>query len=91
MDSSRPLDILVEDVAREGRALTNFLASNSYYQPSFLPGGFKDYPELPEDIRQSRVRLREAAKAVYDLASGPTEYVKSLSDSVWLPCDEEHD
>ena len=82
MDDSRTLDVLVEEVTKEGRALSNFLASNSYYQPSFHPSGLKEYPELPEEIQQSRTRLREAAKSVYDLASGPTEFIKSLSDSV---------
>jgi hypothetical protein len=91
MDTSHTLDVLVEEVAREGRALSHFLASNSYYQPSFPPRGFKEYPELPEEIQQSRTRLREAAKAVHDLALGPTEYIRSLSGSVSLHSIQDND
>ena len=82
MTEVRTLDLLLEDVAKEGRNLTNYFHSNSFYQPCFRPGGLGEYPELPEDIQESRRKLREAAKAVHDLATGPSEYVRQLCWSV---------
>lgn len=75
MTETRALDELLADVTKEGQTLTDFLSSNSYYQPSFA-GGFKEYPELPEDVDRARNRLRAAAKAVHDLAAGPKEYLR---------------
>ena len=82
MTDSRTLDLLLEDVAREGRALTNYLHSNSFYQPCFRPGGLGEYPELPYEVQESRRKLQEAAKAVHDLAAGPAGYMSSLGWSV---------
>ena len=80
---SRPLDVLLEEVAKEGRALSSFLDAQSYYQPSFRPGGLGEYPpDLPDDIQASRRKLRDAAKAVYQLAAGPAEHVLELASSV---------
>lgn len=76
MAETRALDELLADVAKEGKALTEYLSSNSYYQPSFSGTGFKEYPELPEDIEQARNRLRLAANAVHDLAAGPKDYLR---------------
>ena len=79
----RTLDFLLEEVAKEGRALSHYLNAQSYYQPTFRPGGMGQYPpDLPEDIQESRQKLRGAAKLVYQLASGPDEYIKSLVSSV---------
>ena len=82
MAETRSLDELVEEVAKEGRAVSNFFNANSYYQPSFTPGGFREYPELPNDVQESRRKLREAAKAVHDLAAGPADYLKWQAWSV---------
>ena len=82
MAEERALDALIDEVVREGRAVTSFFNENSYYQPSFQVGAFKEYPELPDEIQESRTKLREAAKAVHDLAAGPTEYIKWQSWSV---------
>jgi hypothetical protein len=80
---SRTLDFLLEEVAKEGRTLSHFLNAQSYYQPSFRPGGLGQYPsDLPDDIQGSRSKLRQAAKAVYQLASGPHEYIMTLVSSV---------
>ena len=79
------LEALAEEVGREARSLTSFLKDNSYYVPSFDQAGWKEYPELPPHVQDSRRRLQEAAKAVHDLAAGPTEYLKALSWSVSIP------
>lgn len=78
MPQIRNLESLVEDVAREAHTLNEFLTSNAFYTPSFSQG-WNRYPELPEDVEQSRRRLAEAAAAVHDLAVGPVEHVKSLA------------
>jgi coenzyme F420-reducing hydrogenase alpha subunit len=77
------LDLLLEEVSREGQKVSSFLNAQSYYQPSFRPGGLGEYPsDLPDDIQQARQHLRNAAKAVYQLAAGPAEYVKELASNV---------
>lgn len=77
MSETRALDELLADVTKDGKVLTDFLSSNSYYQPSFSGTGFKGYPELPEDVNNARNRLHAAAKAVSDLAAGPKDYLRS--------------
>lgn len=76
MTDTRALDELLNDVAKEGKTLTDFLSSNSYYQPSFAGTSFKEYPDLPEDVDAARNRLRTAAKTVHDLAAGPKDYLR---------------
>lgn len=81
MTETRALDELLAAVAKEGKTLTDFLSSNSYYQPSFAGAGFKEYPDLPSDVDKARQRLREAAKAVHDLAAGPKDYLRRHTTS----------
>jgi hypothetical protein len=77
------LDVLLDRVAKEGRMVSAFLSDQSYYQPSFRAGGLAEYPtDLPEDVQESRRKLRDAAKAVYQLATGPSEYIAELASSV---------
>jgi hypothetical protein len=85
MTEARPLDFLLSDISKHGQAFTEYLSSNSYYQPSFRPGGLTNFQELPNEVQLSRKRLAEAAKAVYELATTPAEYIRSLSSSVSLP------
>jgi hypothetical protein len=82
MADERSLDALLDEVRQEGQKFTDFLTSNSYYQPSFKHGGFTKYEELTEDVQQSRKKLAEAAKALYQLATEPSDYVRSLGSSV---------
>jgi hypothetical protein len=82
MADERSLDALLDEVRQEGQTFTDFLTSNSYYQPSFKHGGFTKYEELPEDVQRSRRKLAEAAKALYQLATEPADYVRSLGSSV---------
>ena len=86
MSELRALDELLADVAKQGQILTEFLNSNSYYQPTFTSAGtgsgFKDYPELPENVAKARLQLQDAAKAVSDLAAGPKAFVRQHSFSV---------
>ena len=78
------LEEALAEVAKQGAALTSYLNENSYYQPSFEQGGFKEFPELPEEHETSRRRLLDAAKAVAALAYGPDQYVKDLAWSVGI-------
>ena len=82
MADIRNLEEALDEVAKQGAKLTSYLSENSYYQPSFEQGGFKEYPELPEEHETSRRRLLDAAKAVAALAYGPDQYVKDLAWSV---------
>lgn len=82
MAENESLESLAEEVAREVQILSSYLKAHSDYKPSFSQGRSNDFPKLREDIQESRRRLREAAKALHDLATGPAEHVKWLSWSV---------
>jgi len=84
MPELRALDELLADVAKQGQILTDFLNSNSYYQPTFASSGsgFREYPELSEDVDKARLQLQDAAKAVSDLAAGPKAFVRQHTSSV---------
>lgn len=75
----RTLESWAETVSQEAKSLTSFLVSNSYYEPSFEQAGWQDYPELSAQAQMSRRKLMEAAKAVYDLAAGPKDYMKMFA------------
>lgn len=76
------LDLLLAEVAKEGNALSTYLNDQSYYQPGFRSGLAQYPPDLPEYIQASRLKLQNAAKALYQLASGPAEHITNLASSV---------
>ena len=70
---------LVEEVQREAKIITDFCNTNGVSSPSLS----RDWPDdLPENIQASRMKLREAANAVHDIAVGPFNHLFSLACSV---------
>ena len=68
-----------EEVCREAKVIADFYAANASPSPSLS----QDWPEnLPENIQASRMKLREAAKAVNDIAVGPFDHLFGLAWSV---------
>lgn len=83
MSSASPIEDLAEQVAVATKTLSEFLRSNGHGQPSFdreapsttLP------PAAPKEILVARQNLTEAALKLYQLATGPSEYLPRLA--VW--------
>lgn len=84
MSSASPIEDLAEQVAVATKTLSEFLRSNGHGQPSFdreapsttLP------PAAPKEILVARQNLTEAALKLYQLATGPSEYLPRLA--VWV-------
>lgn len=71
---------LAEDVEREVKAITQFCNASGLASPSLS----LDWPDdLPENIQASRMKLREAANAIHDIAVGPFNHLFSLA---WGVC-----
>lgn len=67
---------LADVVQREATAIADLCAANE----SPLPSLTQDWPDsLPENIQVSRMKLREAAKALYDISVGPFDHLFSIA------------
>lgn len=74
---------LADDIQREVKAITDFCNTNDLTSPSLS----QDWPDdnLPGSIQTSRMKLREAANAMHDIAVGPFDHLFSLAWSVSFP------
>lgn len=73
---------LARSIQHDAKAIAEFCDANG----SPLPSLSQDFPDnLPENIQESRMKLREAAKAMNDIAAGPFDHLFSIAWSVRLP------
>ena len=76
VEEKQSLVALAEDIQREAKAITDFCATIYASSPSLS----QDWPnDLPAKLQASRMKLREAAKAVYDIAVGPFDHLFSIA------------
>ncbi|KAI1378721.1 O-methyltransferase-domain-containing protein [Hypoxylon crocopeplum] len=76
---NKSLLALAEEVQREVKAISDFTVANGSPPPSLS----QDWPnELPGEIEVSRMKLREAAKALHDIAVGPFDHLFSTAWSL---------
>ena len=81
---STDLSVLVDVVQREAKSIADF-CNASASPPLSLSQAWPD--DIPENIQDSRMKLREATKAIYDIATGPHDHLFSIAWSVsTLPC-----
>jgi hypothetical protein len=74
--STPSLTELAADVAKHAKILQDYIDANNLPQPAFDKDAPLDFP-VPNGIpeQDSRIALLEAAKALHDLAVGPTSLV----------------
>ncbi|KAJ3493728.1 hypothetical protein NLG97_g4547 [Lecanicillium saksenae] len=73
---SQDLASFVEQIQHETKTIVNFCNENTLPLMSFS----QDFPvDLAEPIQASRARLREAARAVYDITTGPFDHLFSIA------------
>lgn len=79
--SHQSLLALAKQVQREATAITTLCAAHDSSPPSLS----QDWPDdLTEEMQASREKLREAAKALYDVAVGPFDHLFMTAWSVRL-------
>jgi hypothetical protein len=71
-----PLVVLAEEITSYARILSNFYTSNAIPQPCFDLDGPDDYSNhLPDNIQETRAKLRSATADMEILAAGPKENI----------------
>lgn len=84
LESPTPLNDLADRVKANAAAITGFLQSNGFPQPSFE----RDAPAVtlpasaPIDAKKARQALMEDALRIFQLAIGPSEYLPNLAVGV---------
>ena len=87
MSSTSTLEDLAEQISTAARSVSGFLQSGGHPQPSFQ----RDAPintlpsSAPMDILVARQSLIEAAFKLYQLTTGPSEYLQRTAVGVGHP------
>ena len=85
MASTTDLEELAETCLATAKTIKTFLASNGHAHMSFDEDGPSAFPNAPLEIQQARGTLRMAAKALFDLVTGPDDFFKwTLVENVRL-------
>jgi 6-hydroxytryprostatin B O-methyltransferase len=81
---SSPLELLVLDLNEQTRVLSNYLRTNGLPEPSFKRDGpiAALPPQAPEEMRIAREKLLDDALQIFQLVSGPGEYLPNVIASV---------
>lgn len=73
------LETLAITCLREAILLGETFASKGYGRLGFDSQALSSFPKDDEKVQHARNNLRNAAKALYDMASGPQECLTELS------------
>lgn len=76
------MGVLAEIIRVETEKLETYLKENGIAQPSFHVDAPSDFPQLPDDIQQSRQKIVFATNELANLVRGPRESVRFGSWSV---------
>jgi hypothetical protein len=84
---SSKLELLGDAVARNVSIVSDYLQKNNLPQPSFERNASLTFipPKSPSHIQQAHQALMEAALKLFQLASGPIEYIPNLALGVRSP------
>jgi len=75
MAGTEDLEKLAETCLATAKTIKEYLSSNGLPQMSFDQNGPAFFPQANTEVQNARAQLRVAARALYDLASGPDEVV----------------
>jgi hypothetical protein len=73
------LVLLAESCLRAAKIIKAFLATNSGGRLAFDVNALPKFPQCDEATESARDTLRNAAKAIYDLATGPDQCLMESS------------
>ncbi|KAG8525583.1 uncharacterized protein KY384_009227 [Bacidia gigantensis] len=80
MDANQPdLEALAQTCLQEAKTIKTHLAANSLGDLGFSPTALPSFPKTDAQTQQARTNLRNAAKTLYDLTTGPQEGLTELS------------
>lgn len=81
---SSPLELLVGDLGRQTKTLTDYLRSNGLPEPSFQRDASIVVlsADAPEEIQAAREQLMDHALQIFQLVAGPSEYVDNVQINV---------
>lgn len=70
---SLDLETLAETCLQSAKTMKGFLAANGHGTLGFDPLALPRFPKCDEATERARNTLRDAAKTLYDLATGPEQ------------------
>lgn len=81
-----PIEVLAEQASQHAKEISDYLRATNHPHPSFerdapattLP------PSAPNNMKEARVKLTEAALKLFQLAIGPAELLPDMMASVSL-------
>lgn len=83
MSAASPLLDLATQISEAARAVNGFLVAHDHPQPSFSADGQPEFPaSAPADAVESRRKLIETSRAMYDMACWPSDHIRNMSHSV---------
>ena len=77
--SPSALETLAEVCLQEAKTLDKTFAANGYGRLGFDSQALPMFPKSNEETQRARGNLRNAAKALYDMATGPQECLMESS------------
>lgn len=77
--TSSDLESLAETCLQSAKTIKTFLATNNIGQLGFDTNALPKFPRSDEATERARSDLRNAAKTMYDLATGPQECLMESS------------
>lgn len=77
--SSTDLETLAETCLQSAKTIKAFLAQHDHGRLAFDPQALSAFPKSDEETQRARTALRNAAKTMYDLATGPEECLMESS------------
>lgn len=82
--SSSPLELLVVDLNEQTKIFIDYLRATGLPEPSFERDGpvITLPPQAPEELRIAKEKLLDDALQIFQLISGPGEYLPNVIASV---------
>jgi 6-hydroxytryprostatin B O-methyltransferase len=82
-----PLEVLVQDLNKQTTTLNGYLRANKLPEPSFERDApiINLSPDAPEEAQVAKEKLLDSALQIFQLVSGPGEYLQNVITGVSIP------